>query len=153
MITGQKMDLELSTLTIGQIAARNKACYLNAWRAVNKVDNLLYAEGVAIIPEWGYLVLEHAWCQAADGRVVEVTPIWLEHRDTIYRPGLIFTRDAFVDIGVMPVFQSDRERLWLTYMLNYQQVNHELYSAMGFHNLLGGIQDHIDRLTKLLNEL
>jgi hypothetical protein len=54
---------------------RNKDCYRNAFRALVPASEILgavpwYVEGFATVP--------HAWLETEDGRVIDVTPTYLE---------------------------------------------------------------------------
>lgn len=85
------VDVELSRAVAAAMRPRprDKVCGLNAYRAMScglfqQPEMPLYVEGWVtgcFGPMW------HAWLETPDGRLVEVTPTWLEQADeSEYQP-------------------------------------------------------------------
>lgn len=79
------MNAQLADRGLSELAAsshwsfRNQACYHNAAVFAYSDNSLWYVEGYAV--GFDGLPLEHAWCESVDGKVIELTPVWLEDLD------------------------------------------------------------------------
>ena len=88
------LDLELSYACAAVMRPRpkDKDCFLNAFRAVTATKQATghlprYVEGLAD-------GLPHAWLETDDGRILEVTPAWLDEaasHTVEYEPKRVYT--------------------------------------------------------------
>ena len=85
------IDIELSRFVAAAMRPRPKDrdCYLNAFLAICAAADAIghqprYVEGLA---DSGYgFPVPHAWLEAQDGRVIDVTPTYLEEAEAEYEP-------------------------------------------------------------------
>ncbi len=67
------MDRATSQRLARAVGARGRGCYRNALRALPRLNDATYVEGVVVIQQG--LSLDHAWVESAAG-VVDPTPVY-----------------------------------------------------------------------------
>jgi len=73
-------NANLSRMIGEDIGAKNKDCFLNAFRAISEVNNAetaVYVEGFAVSHEMRFLIASHAWIEV-DGEIIDPTPAYQE---------------------------------------------------------------------------
>ena len=135
-VSYSQIDRALSKALGDMVGAENRQCYMNAWRVVKRrgVKNANYVEGLAMLPEFGYLTFEHAWVMI-DGVVVDPTPIWHEDlKNASYFAVLTLPKGTLGRLRGFPVWLHDQKNAKY-YARCFSRIQSECYRAVGMPEL------------------
>jgi len=69
------------------VNARNRDCYRNAYRALCHVSGGQYVEGLVVLEDAGFALIEHGWIEHAGKAILDPTPNFCEEeRRATYFP-------------------------------------------------------------------